>query len=825
MRNFAKQPVRIVAAIGALSFVFLAAAWWMRNEALEEAAPNSLRASSSSEGSSLNVREGGATKRAPIESGSPTVQKAGATTAAEVQPGTAVIVQDEHESPIAGAQIEFSQDERELGTWSTDSAGRCEPAIDSAVESVSLRVSAAGFAPGCEWWDRDGDLVVVLTPVAALRGRVMNANDGMPVAGAHVAIDTSDCAAEPLDVVTDGAGRFERGAVPLRQESVWRVSADGYATLATRLEPEDPAIEIELRLEPGMQIDFLVVDALSGAPIEGASVADEETTVSTDAEGRATSASMLAMDDQSIVVAAGAEGYCSTRAIVLKEYLDATAPVRIPLLAAVRLEGRALDSDGAPVAGIDVVLDLDLEKQRQEGNSPLGGAGELIELPGAWSLVPNRWGDAVTDESGHFSFGGLEPLSPYYRLRASRRGEWLTEGISVARLGQPGTRAHADVSLSPPTKATIVGTLTLNGVPTPGRVAWRGADHSGSSHTDSDGQFSLENLEPGPIELIPKLEDQLGGDECGERYAGRWIAQAVRDETVHVDLALELDMSSISGRVTDASGAPAASTIVSGSSSEACWASATRTGPDGEFELTVSAGPGTYVIDAGYGPNRVERPGVAAGAKDLELVLSGAGKIRLRVVDNRSRAPLDSFVLQLTNDQGETRPRDSALLEASVNGWREIQLREGSWGLFVSDQNTEATIYLPVDLGTVNVGNGRETQSFEVALERGSEIDVQLAREHAPAPADVVVLMLEAATASQVAHGLGGWSFGPAYRGVNVLKSRRIWPSTNGPIRVYALRPGSYRFVAFPDSIAIEPAEVVVAGNENEPIEIRWKPR
>jgi hypothetical protein len=39
------------------------------------------------------------------------------------------------------------------------------------------------------------------------------------------------------------------------------------------------------------------------------------------------------------------------------------------------------------------------------------------------------------------------------------------------------------------------------------------------------------------------------------------------------------------------------------------------------------------------------------------------------------------------------------------------------------------------------------------------------------------------------------------------------------------LRRGAHRFVAFPDTIAIEPAEVVVTGNEKEPLEIRWKPR
>jgi hypothetical protein len=94
-----------------------------------------------------------------------------------------------------------------------------------------------------------------------------------------------------------------------------------------------------------------------------------------------------------------------------------------------------------------------------------------------------------------------------------------------------------------------------------------------------------------------------------------------------------------------------------------------------------------------------------------------------------------------------------------------------------------------------------------------------------PLPSDVVVLLLERDRADAVKLVDGDWTIGDTFRGIDPLKSRRLTFDASGDSRARLLRPGAYRFVAFPDTIAIEPAEVVVTGAETEPVEIRWKPK
>ena len=132
---------------------------------------------------------------------------------------------------------------------------------------------------------------------------------------------------------------------------------------------------------------------------------------------------------------------------------------------------------------------------------------------------------------------------------------------------------------------------------------------------------------------------------------------------------------------------------------------------------------------------------------------------------------------------------------------------------------------MPADGGSIIVQPGSPQSVVELQRERGLELRVQIAEGQDPLPSDVVVLLLEAEHAGDVQLTDGRWQIGPSFRGLRLLEARRIQPSEKDPARAQLLRPGAYRFVAFPDTIAIEPAEVVVTGSESDPLEIHWKSR
>jgi hypothetical protein len=293
-----------------------------------------------------------------------------------------------------------------------------------------------------------------------------------------------------------------------------------------------------------------------------------------------------------------------------------------------------------------------------------------------------------------------------------------------------------------------------------------------------------------------------------------------------VDLFLELEMAAISGCVFDAKGVPQAGIhVVAVSSDGGCWAGEGAADENGCFEFTVRAGQWHYRVEAGKRPNTARLDDVLAGTQDLQLVLPGSGSLRFRCVDSSTRTALTRFALRLEDERGETRnvlPGNT--ISADTQGWFTVDLKPGPYRLFASDLDSEQTFYLPVDAGTVLVKDA-EPQQVEIPRERGLELHVQLAEGQQPWAKELFVLLLERATADQVVLDESGWNIGQAYRGINVVASRRVQLDPGGHARVTALRPGPHRFVSFPDTIAIEPEEIVVTGGETEPIEIRWHPR
>jgi hypothetical protein len=820
------RPI-LIAAFAAL-LVVAGALLWLRERARDTSArPEATTAASEAAAdlrSPTDALDAARESLPLLEAPSPTVDVELAQPAT-AGPRVVVVVQDHEGRPIHGAEVEITA-RGPLGKWTCDAAGRCTLPIEPWTLSVQLRVSSAGYIPSCEESGMSEEVFVALMRSVAARGRVIAADDGSPCPGARVAVGPTSCEEVPRDVLCDAAGTFELSGLPQDEKLSWSASAEGFATLLHQIEIRDPATEVVLELARGRMLDIQVVDAQTGAAIEGARIRSEPAAeVRTNVQGRGSTAALFPVGEDEKLLSTFAPKYCSMWTVIHASDIDRGEPLRFPLLLGAELEGTVVDPEGKALAGVEVRLSVDHAGQRADPHHEPGLG--LVELPEGWRLQGTRDATVTSDETGRFRFEGLEPESPWYRLRLRLDGIVLVNRKEVPALGSPGTTTRLRLVVEPAATSVITGRMTLNGAPARGHVRWRGRTRVGRDRVDLNGDYRLEGVELGFVDLVPEPDGVMAYSEC-DLFSRRWTVEAQAGGEMRQDLDLALELDTIAGRVVDASGAPQSGFGVRVMSVEACWNLQGPAKADGTFEFDVRPGPWSYVVQSGTLPSQARLEGVLAGTRDLVLTLPGSGLLRLRVVDARTRAALSAFALMLLDEDGKERRfdgRTSTVIAPDPEGWRELPLTPGRWRVFVSSSSGEPTLYLPLDAGTVLVQASGEPQVLEIELERGLELDLQLTQDQQRWSNEVFVVLLEQATVDQASFDRDTLNLGEEYRGIDVIGSRRVKLDGNGRARIRALRPGPYRFVAFPDTIAIEPSEVVVTGAESAPLELRWTPK
>jgi 5-hydroxyisourate hydrolase-like protein (transthyretin family) len=179
--------------------------------------------------------------------------------------------------PLAAVTVEVEGLERESrASVATDHAGAF--AVES-LEAGRYRLSVFGGSGVLD--EREIDLdddreVEIRLRLGDVRGRVVDAADSSPVAGAEVRLDDQGETAAPWwrnDVRSDSAGSFALHGVPA---GVHRLVAEkaGYAPGTAQVEvgPEEGAERVELRLTATAGLTLTVTTA-AGAPVEAVRVA------------------------------------------------------------------------------------------------------------------------------------------------------------------------------------------------------------------------------------------------------------------------------------------------------------------------------------------------------------------------------------------------------------------------------------------------------------------------------------------------------------------------------------------------------------------------
>ncbi len=468
----------------------------------------------------------------------------------------------------------------------------------------------------------------------ALRGVVHDLSGG-PIERAMVAISGDELRGDPSDIrglaLTDADGRFTAWTRRGRARVV--AYAAGYTTRSVFSAAPGPTVE--LYLTPESSLVGVVVDAETGARLEGIDVfrgvggggafmnftAVGEGAATTDARGEFRITGLQPGIYRPYVLSARWRGYAAQS--VRLGLGEASSRIEIAVSPAALVRARVVDAGtGEPACAAGSVtaspapFEIYFAELDGEGRVALEGLG-----PGDYKVSVNCQGRAGVKDAARFTIrdgglvGGDEELEWPIERGLSVRGVVVEEGGAPAA-GVVITAAAED-----------------------GRRLGLGRPRS--SATGRDGVFSIAGLEPGVYELRPGGSDAPQLDEP--------VVVELRGRDVE-GIQLELPQRAIlEGAVKTASGAAAPRVTVAAYAAEGEGQWETISGDDGEFTL-ASLSAGSYRVVALDGrwnlevaEAEVELRAGARGVTTLEIPVQD-GLIAGRVRDSGGTPISDAFI-------------------------------------------------------------------------------------------------------------------------------------------------------------------------------------
>ena len=630
-----------------------------------------------------------------------------------------------------------------------------------------LRVEGAGLLTAeVRFVDVPGPVVrIVVARRAEVSGRVTDG--GRPVAGAAVQLLPLGGAA-PLASETDASGRFAFADRPEGRFRLWAARRDraAPAQAVDRVGP-GPFAPLELALVPAAIVSGRVVDASTGR-----GVAAHVTLVADDPDEpprAATSSAAGSFRVEGVPLGrwtadAFAPGYVGADSIGFAAGVDAPS---VALQRGGVLAGRVVDGGGAPVAGAEVMAraerggdDLSQETVARRLGGPAGGLGWDTSLASSAGLVTATGlryiprgelgvvvgplpyppppgavaGDVrvasplgraaaapsplpvdpaleplfVTDGEGRFRLTGLAP--GLYRALASHRD--FADGAGEPREIALGA-AHGDVEVVLRGGVVLQGVVAdETGAPVAGAViearAARGGPDPRTTLSGPDGRYRLGPLgtDVTAIASAPGRGSAVR-DVVIERLAGEAPLREENFTLVRADAAL-------SGRVSDAGGAPARGATVS------------VVAPAGSAARAVTDAGGRFHLGGVTGGRhrvRVEHPDYPAAefevatGEDSELRLELGGGMAIEVRDGASGAALPGAQVLARGPDGAERSATTG----PGGALRLAPLAAGTWTVRARARGYAARS-LEVDVAAASRPGELGAPAVRVDLSRGATL-------------------------------------------------------------------------------------------------------
>ena len=509
-------------------------------------------------------------------------------------------------------------------------------------------------------------------PVAGLKGRVVMADSGKPVAGADVWLLTwKPDGLDRKTVATDDEGQFEFKELAKGRYTL----AAYYQDLSSRskmykgyeAKAGEDSIVLELRKAPSLEVK--VVARADGAPIEGATVrltwTDAKRDHLTDAGGKVV---IKGLTSEVWTIESRARGFAEdVQAVNLNG--TQTSSVTARLAPGVELFGVVRDEAGKalPDVGISVF--------------PAGMSGEQIEY-------------MKTDGDGRYQFEYLPTAG--LKLLVSKEG-YADFRPDVAVTAPPGGRQELNLTLPRrPFGGSVQGTVVdAEGKPVAGAsVVNRGSSSNElrETTTDAQGRYRLDDVykRSGAHELFIKAKGfapQRLVFELGDR-----------EHPAEVNATLAAGHR-IRGRVVTEKGEALAGVRVSYARGNrfpgSDFGGHTTTDSEGRFEFDSLPAESPFSFEKGGYSDIEDITLQLDGPEEVVVAIRSAGVIRGRVVDDRTGKPLSPFTVRVTfsPDRKLDEPA-SGLSGARVFGGEKFATRDGTFRLgdFVRGMPLQVTV-------------------------------------------------------------------------------------------------------------------------------------
>jgi hypothetical protein len=586
----------------------------------------------------------------------------------ELQPGARLAghVRDDTGKPVASATVSA----RAIGVsgqtepWTTLSASDGAFAFDTLPPaSIVLEISDGGAHETttlAEVAVPSADLAVMVRRTSGIGGRVLGL-DKQPAASARITLAGSGV--WPARTQTsDAHGAFEFTFVP---EGVYEVRAELGSAISAPLEgisvqPGKPA-RLEVLLQPSVALTGSVRDAASGEALAGAELEISEESLSAPLKRARTG-------PDGRFSAPGLRAQVQRVTIRAPHYVTAQrwltpgpTPVTLELLRAASLRGRVEDAAGRPVGLADIEI------------SGRAITGYEVHMVGPVQEAPAR--DALRLIAGADAIANLG----------------VTEG-AVPRIP-----------------------LAPNVGPAPGDVGF---------HSDENGNFRLDGVPPGTLQLIARKADY---------GSGRSQQLQVRPGATLDDIVISMPRGqSIEGRVEDAHGGALAHVRVD-------------LGCNGEpIRSTTTRADGGFVFEGARGDCTVSARAVGAPAAKLT---GGADELARRLLTLRVENATEQLVGRVIDQRGQPVESATVHLELPRNpGFSETAVTAGDGSFELEGLpappysiSVDHPDYLPVQGMTVSTAD-----RLQVRLETGTGLSGSVIAQDTGLPPPSATVMYQA---------------------------------------------------------------------------------